>query len=193
MLLLAFASAVPSVVGAPAVAPQSIVSLGRGLSPYETIFKSIAGDLWIERSAQAWAESEYNPSAKSPVGAVGMTQFMPRTWEQWRPSASALPSDPWASVFAQHGYMNYLIKMFAGDRDKARAAYNCGEGNVLRAIRRSKQVGMKDSQGWLRALPLITGPHAKETQDYVVRIEKRVQWITAYGRGGPWTGPRRSS
>ena len=75
----------------------------------------------------AWQESRFNKDAKSPVGALGLMQFMPATAR----SFNLNPLDPFASIEAAGKYMAQLFKA-TGTWSKAVAAYNWGVGNVLK-------------------------------------------------------------
>src|SRR5829696_6419529 len=77
--------------------------------------------------AQLYAESGFNPFARSPAGAVGIAQFMPGTAE-----AMALldPFDPEAAINAQAHLMRDLLGRF-GSVPLALAAYNAGPGAVV--------------------------------------------------------------
>jgi len=77
-------------------------------------------------AAQLYAESNFNPFARSPAGAEGIAQFMPGT-------AAALglldPLDPDAAINAQAHLMRDLLGRF-GSVPLALAAYNAGPGAV---------------------------------------------------------------
>lgn len=75
----------------------------------------------------AYQESRFNPAARSPVGAVGLLQFMPATAKQF----GINPLDAGQSIDAAGKYMAQLRKQ-AGSWTAAVAAYNWGIGNVLR-------------------------------------------------------------
>jgi hypothetical protein len=79
-------------------------------------------------SAQLYAESNFNPFARSPAGAQGIAQFMPGT-------AQALglddPFDPEQAIDAQARLMRDLLRRF-GSVPLALAAYNAGPGAVER-------------------------------------------------------------
>jgi hypothetical protein len=79
-------------------------------------------------SAQIYAESNFNPFARSPAGAEGIAQFMPGT-------AQALglqnPFDPDEAIDAQAHLMRDLLRRF-GSVPLALAAYNAGAGAVER-------------------------------------------------------------
>jgi soluble lytic murein transglycosylase-like protein len=77
-------------------------------------------------AAQLYAESNFNPFARSPAGAEGIAQFMPGTAE-----AIGLldPFDPDAAIKAQARLMRDLLGRF-GSVPLALAAYNAGPGAV---------------------------------------------------------------
>ena len=74
-------------------------------------------------------ESRFKPQAKSHVGARGLMQLMPRTG-RWMGARNLY--DPEQNVDAGVKYIAYLNKRFKGDTKKIIAAYNGGEGNVMR-------------------------------------------------------------
>jgi Transglycosylase SLT domain len=74
-------------------------------------------------------ESRFRPRAKSPVGARGLMQLMPRTG-RWMGARDLY--NPEQNVDAGVKYIKYLNKRFNGDLKKTIAAYNGGEGNVMR-------------------------------------------------------------
>jgi membrane-bound lytic murein transglycosylase F len=154
--------------------------------PFWSLFVEEAGERAPRRAAQARQESGFNPSARSPVGAQGLTQFMPGTWrEMIRRGAippDASPLDPRMSIRAQDFYMRSLLAWFRGDEEKAEAGYNAGQGNIDRGVRVVRKRGIIDTperKAWLYVgLPAVTGDHARETQGYVERIERNhLPWV----------------
>jgi soluble lytic murein transglycosylase-like protein len=78
-------------------------------------------------AAQLYAESGFNPFARSPAGAQGIAQFMPGTARAY---ALSDPYDPVAAIDAQAHLMSDLLKRFGGRHALALAAYNAGPGAV---------------------------------------------------------------
>ena len=104
-------------------------------------------------------ESTYNPNAYSRQHAVGLWQFVGATG-----SSFGLQQDWWfdgrrdplASTDAALDYMEQLYKQFDEDWLLAIAAYNTGEGNLRRAIRKSDDDEMNF---WTLSLPRETQAH----------------------------------
>lgn len=92
-----------------------------------------------ELKAMAVIESALNPVAVSRVGAKGMWQFMYSTAKMYGLQIDSFVDercDPVKSAEAAAQYLKDAYKIF-GDWNLAIASYNCGAGNVNKAIRRS--------------------------------------------------------
>ena len=76
------------------------------------------------------AESSFNPAAISPVGAVGLMQIMPPTGARY--GVRRQLHDPQNNIDVGARYLKDLLEMFRGDTELAVAAYNAGEGAVIK-------------------------------------------------------------
>jgi membrane-bound lytic murein transglycosylase D len=117
-------------------------------------------DMPLELRAMAIIESALNPRAVSRQKAKGMWQFIYPTALRYNLKINSYMDerlDPIASTHAAAQYLKDLYAIF-GDWSLAIAAYNCGDGNVRKAIRRSG--GKRDYWDIYPYLP-------KETRGYV--------------------------
>jgi soluble lytic murein transglycosylase-like protein len=82
------------------------------------------------------AESGFRNQATSPVGAVGLTQLMPRTAAWMQPGVTRADlRNPETNLSIGFKYLNYLLDKYSGDEDLALLAYNRGPGTVDRILR----------------------------------------------------------
>jgi len=110
-------------------------------------------------------ESAFDPFAYSGVGAAGLWQIMPET-----ATDLGLKRDWWvdprrnvnASTEAALKYYRYLNKFFRGNWLLAFAAYDTGEGNVARAVRKTGK-SKETVKFWNVSLP-------QETRTYIPRL-----------------------
>jgi hypothetical protein len=83
------------------------------------------------------AESGFRNTATSPVGAVGLTQLMPRTAAWMEPGVTREQlRNPDVNLDIGFKYLRYLKDKYNGNEDLALLAYNRGPGTVDRALRR---------------------------------------------------------
>src|SRR5262252_1456144 len=124
---------------------QQAVQPGGDLRAYARQAAQQAGidpDIFVNQIQQ---ESGFNPSAKSPVGAIGIAQFMPGTAQ----GMGIDPTDPYAALDAAAKMDAQNLQKYGGDWRKVLAAYNAGPNAV------DQYSGV---------------PPYKETQDYVSTI-----------------------
>jgi len=98
-------------------------------------------------------ESAYSPNARSPKGALGLMQLMPATAARFGAPSSADLYTPAVNVETGVRYLRFLADKFSGQTDLVLAAYNAGEGAVVKH-------GYKI-------------PPYRETQDYVRKVLDR--------------------
>lgn len=87
---------------------------------------------------QSLVESAHNPSIRSPAGAAGLWQFMPETARMYGLTVDRWLDerlDPERATDAAARMMGELYQRF-GNWELALAAYNMGEGGLVRAIRK---------------------------------------------------------
>ncbi len=111
-------------------------------------------------------ESNYNPSAVSQKGAIGLMQLMPQTAHEMFVDD---PYDPVQNIQGGTRYLRILINRFGdGDLNKVLAAYNAGPEAVDRCS----------------ASCVVGVPPIPETLDYVRRVERAYQSFRAQVRAG---------
>ncbi len=129
--IILYSEKMPSKIG-------KIIGLCRYYMPmFDEIFNEY--DLPEELKAMAVIESALNPLATSRAGAKGMWQFMYRTAKLYGLYIDSFVDermDPEASARAAAQYLKDSYEMF-GNWSLAIASYNCGAGNVNKAIRRA--------------------------------------------------------
>ncbi|HDR90418.1 MAG TPA: LysM peptidoglycan-binding domain-containing protein [Bacteroidetes bacterium] len=104
---------------------------------FEQIFDQYG--LPVELKYMAVIESALNPRAVSRVGATGIWQFMYGTGRMYGLTINSLVDERRDPVRATHAAAQYLRDLYNiyNDWVLVIAAYNCGPGNVNKAIRRS--------------------------------------------------------
>ncbi|MBR2451100.1 MAG: transglycosylase SLT domain-containing protein [Paludibacteraceae bacterium] len=141
---------------------RQLAALQRKAEYYFPIFENILSkhELPYELCYLSIVESALNPHARSYVGATGLWQFMPSTGKRYGLEINSLVDermDPIRSTNAACQFLTDLYNIF-GDWNLAIAAYNCGPGNVNKAIHRAG--GKRDFWSIYPFLP-------KETRGYL--------------------------
>jgi len=112
-------------------------------------------------------ESAFNPQALSSADAAGIWQFVPGTGKDFNLKQNMFKDERrgvLASTDAALTYLQRLYTMF-GDWQLALAAYNWGEGNVQKAIKRNQEAGKPtDFESLADLMPA-------ETRNYVPKLQ----------------------
>jgi hypothetical protein len=101
---------------------QKVVSMIRRLAPLYGVNSQLA-------VAMAAVESNFDPLALSPKSAMGVMQLIPATAERF---GVRNPFDPEQNIRGGLAYLRWLHGYFGGDVERMVAAYNAGEGAVVK-------------------------------------------------------------
>lgn len=144
------------------------------------------GGFTIERSlvyAIARKETDFNPRARSPVGAYGLMQVMPTTAAELANDRGFISEpqrlfEPGVNARLGQAYVNRVMAMPAinGDLLRATASYNAGPGPMVSAVRKLGQ----DADPLL-LIETIDVPQAREYVEKVVAA----YWIYQRMNGRP--------
>jgi len=143
--------------------------------PHREIVFSIANEYEVDPFlvfAIIRAESKYQTSAESPVGAKGLMQIMPETaeWIAEQMKIKSLEADdlhePEVNIRLGCWYIKDLDNEFNGNIPVVVAAYNAGRGKVNQWIREGQWDG---TPGEIEAIPF------PETKQYVKNVLNNYQ------------------
>ena len=112
-------------------------------------------------------ESAFNPQAYSSADAAGMWQFVPGTGRDYNLKQNMFKDERRGVVASTDAALSYLQKLYTmfGDWPLALAAYNWGEGNVQKAIKRNQALGKPtDFESLADLMPA-------ETRNYVPKLQ----------------------
>lgn len=142
--------------------PKQVARMMRMGEYYFPLFEEALGryELPYELKYLPVIESALNPTARSHAGAAGLWQFMPATGKLFGLEVNSLVDermDPIKSTEAACRFLSSMYTVFH-DWNLVIAAYNCGSGNVNKAIRRAG--GKRDFWSIYPYLP-------RETRNYV--------------------------
>jgi membrane-bound lytic murein transglycosylase F len=155
---------------------------------YDDIFRKYSkrffgpGFDWHYFKAQAMAESNLRPQAKSRVGARGLMQLMPSTYKEIKTASSQKMKaidDPDSNIAAGILFDRDLYKRWKDHKvedERMRftfAAYNAGPGTILRAKKTAREEKL-DEYIWKSmeiAAPRVQRWRYKETLGYINTIE----------------------
>jgi membrane-bound lytic murein transglycosylase D len=117
---------------------------GNYLPAIAAFFRS--SGLPVELACLPMVESAFEPRAVSPAGAAGLWQLMPETARRYGLAVNAESDerfDVHKSTAAAAAYLAALHRIF-NDWPLALAAYNCGEGTMLRALARTNTASLSE-------------------------------------------------
>lgn len=117
----------------PAARKAQIITARLADKPYAKLIYNAALESGLELAlvhAVIFVESGYDPSARSPKGAMGLMQVMPET--ALRYGIRDVTQSPRVNLRAGTLYLKDLMQQFNNRLDLVLAAYNAGENAVLR-------------------------------------------------------------
>jgi len=130
----------PLLIGVKLRLPAAVRAVPAAVSATNAASVRDSLDKWssfygIDRSlarALAWMESGYNNNVVSPVGAQGVMQLLPSTWEYVENVliGRAVSHDADGNVHVGMAYLNHLLDVFGGNEELALAAWYQGERAV---------------------------------------------------------------
>jgi len=112
-------------------------------------------------------ESAFNPQAMSSANAAGMWQFVPGTGKDFNLKQNMFKDERRGVLASTDAALSYLQKLYGmfGDWQLALAAYNWGEGNVQKAIKKNQSLGKPtDFESLADLMPA-------ETRNYVPKLQ----------------------
>ena len=193
----AAAAVVLALIGA--ALPDAAPAQGkRDVDRYDDTFRKYSkryfgvGFDWRIFKAQAMAESEMNPNARSWVGARGLMQLMPSTYAAIQSRAPSFGSidDPEWNIAAGIAHNRGLWRRWERDsihtdrREFMFASYNAGEGTILNAQRACVAKSL-DRRAWKSVetvAPEVPRWRYRETLGYVRKIRAGIEKLDAKGR-----------
>lgn len=135
-------------------------------------------------------ESQFDPIARSPAGALGLMQLMPATAKQIAKKVGIkildadLTRKQALNIRLGSRFLADLISGFDGSYVLAIAAYNAGPGNVRKWLKTNGDLignGTADPIDWIESIPF------EETRNYVQRVLEGVQ-VYRWRLGQPSSG-----
>ena len=196
--LLTFALAASALAQSPAPpTPPALSALDRATAArnakrdnarYDTFFRKYSkryfgvGFDWQLFKAQGMAESELNAAARSYVGARGVMQLMPSTYQEIqskRPEFQSIDDPEWniAAGIMHDRYLWRLWEPVVPDSERPKfmfGSYNAGEGTITRATAAAHAKQLDESR-WPNielVAPEVPRWRYRETLGYVKKIDE---------------------
>jgi soluble lytic murein transglycosylase-like protein len=130
-------------------------------------------------------ESGFDPHAVSPKGAVGLMQVMPATAQRYGVTGGRKKlADPVVNIRTGAKYLRDLLRMFDGSVELALAAYNAGEGAVVRAGNRIPD--FRETRNYVKTVLQLYGmlkPPSFGGGNVPARVKMEIPAGGALGRG----------
>jgi membrane-bound lytic murein transglycosylase MltF len=189
---------IPALVLILAAAGAGVARAGTRTDRYDAVFRKYARRYfgptfdWHLFKAQAMAESDLDPSAKSWVGARGLMQLMPSTFREIRSRNPELVriDDPESNIAAGIYHDRQLWRSWAARSEPAHrerfmlSSYNAGLGTLERAqqIARDRDLNAKVWPSIEQVAPAVPRWRYEETFTYIDRIRES---LAELGRDRP--------
>lgn len=180
LALLASASAASAGIRDKGGAPEFRTEYDEYFRKYAKHYFGVGAD-WSWFKAQAVAESNLNPDARSFARARGIMQLMPATYAELQkknPDIGNIEDPRWniaAGIYYDRQLWNRLQDLLAEDERRRFmfGAYNAGPTTIRRARAVARAEGHADQEwrGVVTVAPKVTQWRHKETLGYVARIE----------------------
>ena len=190
-LTAAFLAALAASRDASAQGKRDVDRYDQSFRKYSKRYFGVGFD-WRVFKAQAMAESQMNPNARSWVGARGLMQLMPSTFKDIQSNASGFGSidDPEWNIAAGILHDRDMWRRWARDsiesdrREFMFASYNAGEGTIMNAQRACVARSL-DRRAWRSVetvAPEVPRWRYRETLGYVRKIRTGLDSMDDHGR-----------
>ncbi len=134
---------------------------------------------WYMIAAQAYQESQLNPNKKSPSGAIGIMQVLPRTASDKNVNIKNVRNVE-NNIHAGVKYLDYLRKTYFSDKKISPldrvffswAAYNAGPNKINRLRALAKKRGLNPNRWFYNVEEIANEKIGRETVEYVSNITK---------------------
>jgi membrane-bound lytic murein transglycosylase D len=149
--------------------PDSLARISGRASPYlyHVVSELEKRGMPTELALLPVIESAFNPQAMSSANAAGLWQFVPGTGRDFDLKQNLFKDERRGVIASTDAALTYLQRLYTmfGDWQLALAAYNWGEGNVQRAIKKAQAEGRQtDFDSLADLMPA-------ETRNYVPKLQ----------------------